>query len=175
MHGLYKLVLILTPTCPLSSYCLWGSPRFDIGPAAFFFKQIISLLSFLCWTILDVMDLASLVCPIFSVFDTSGHLPSCSSISFFLYALFLVCFPILGVGQRGVVVFHVLAWVRAAVARPVERAAETPALCAPSRHSVSSHSNHFMYPDQSALTQQWPRWHILLNSNIWRSFETRRF
>lgn len=80
---------------------------------------------------------------------------------FFLYPFFLVCFPILGVGQRGVVVFHVLAWVRAAVARPVERAAETPALCAPSRHWVSSHGNHLIYRDQSALTQQWSWWQIM--------------
>lgn len=58
----------------------------------------------------------------------------------FLFVFSYFCPFFLGWGQHGVVVYQGLAWVRAAVVRPVERAAETPALCAPSRRLVSSHS-----------------------------------
>lgn len=81
------------------------------------------------------------------------------SLFFFIcfFSLLLSWYAFLGVGQRGVVVYHGLVWVRAAVVRPAERAAETPALCAPSRRSVSNHGNHFMYQDQSASIQQGPK------------------
>ncbi len=77
------------------------------------------------------------------------------SLFFFIcfFSLLLSWYVFLGVGQRGVVVYHGLVWVRAAVVRPVERAAETPALCAPSRRSVSNHGNHFIYQDQSVSIQ----------------------
>lgn len=80
----------------------------------------------------------------------------CSSLSVF-FSLLLSWYVFLGVGQRGVVVYHGLVWVRAAVVRPAERAAETPALCAPSRRSVSNHGNHFIYQDQSASTHHGPK------------------
>lgn len=79
----------------------------------------------------------------------------CSSLS--IFSLLLSWYVFLGVGQRGVVVYHGLVWVRAAVVRPAERAAETPALCAPSRRSVSNHGSHFIYQDQSASIQQGPK------------------
>lgn len=102
------------------------------------------------------------------------------SLLFFIcfFSLLLSWYVFLGVGQRGVVVYHGLVWVRAAVVRPVERAAETPALCAPSRRSVSNHGNHFIYQDQSASIQQGPKMirqnHAMLKNYVssFTSFET---
>lgn len=134
---------------------MWGSSGCCIGTSSFFFslsQKVQTPLSFQCLTILHVI-----VTAIPSIFLLLCLSVIASNVSVLLYLffslLFSLCF-LLGVGQRGVVVYHGLAWVRAAVVRPVERAAETPALCAPSRRSVSNHGNHFIYQDQSASTQK---------------------
>lgn len=94
----------------------------------------------------------------------SIHSPLSCLISLYNLCIFIPAFPIfsfsilfvlsfflssfLGVGQLGVVVYHDLVWVRAAVAKPVEKAAETPAQCAPSRHLVSSHGKRYIQWNQ---------------------------